>query len=451
MARHERFRFRSAGELLAKAGELGLDIPFDEDVSILLEPATLAGRTVPNRLAVLPMEAADADAEGAPTAATVRRYERYTAGGSGTIWVEATAVRRDGRSNPHQLMLTDNTEDAFRSLAGRMREAAAAAWGRSHEPLLVLQLTHAGRFAKPEGTPAPVIAHRSPALDALHGLPADYPLVTDEALAAIQDDFIDAADKAAAAGFDGVDIKACHGYLVSELLAAFTRSGSRYGGTFENRTRFLVETVRRIRRDVPRLLLTCRLSAADMVPFPYGFGMDPDRPLAPDPREPKELLRRLSREGVRFVALSLGVPALRPHFGRPFDRPMPGTPVPDEHPLEGVARHLRIASELQRAVPGTAVVGAGYSWLRRFFPNVGAAMVRAGRAAVIGQGRGALAYPDFPKDLAAKGRLDPRKVCTSCSGCSRLLRGQRPVGCVVRDPAFKEALKAPGAKGRPRT
>jgi 2,4-dienoyl-CoA reductase (NADPH2) len=440
MAPHGRFSFRSPGELLEKATSLGLKIPFAEDVSVLLEPATVADRSLPNRLAVLPMESADADLEGAPTDRTYRRYERYAAGGSGLIWVEATAVRWDGKSNPRQLMLTDRTEDAFKALVGRMRDAAAADWGSDHEPLIVLQLTHSGRFAKPDGKPAPLIAHRSPLLDPIHGLPADYPVVTDEALAEIQDDFIDAADKAAAAGFDGVDVKACHGYLVSELLAAYTRTGSRYGGPFENRSRFLVESVQRIRRDVPRLLVTSRLSATDMVPFPYGFGMDPDRPEEPGLKETKELIGRLAKEGIRFLALSIGVPAWRAHFGRPFDRSIPGGDLPDEHPLEGVARHLRFAAELQRAWPRTAVVGAGYSWLRRFFPNVGAATVRSGGAAVIGQGRGALAYPDFPKDLAEKGRLSARKVCTTCSLCSHLLRQQKPVGCVVRDPEYRNAV-----------
>jgi len=439
MAAHARFSFRSSGELLDKAGSLGLRIPFAEDISVLLEPVTLAGRKLPNRLAVLPMEAADSDAAGAPTERTFRRYERYARGGSGLVWVEATAVRRDGRSNPSQLMLTDETEDAFKSLTGRMRRAAAD-WGPDHEPLLLLQLTHSGRFAKPDGRPAPLIVQRSPVLDPLLGLPADFPVLTDEALAEIQDDFVDAADKAAAAGFDGVDIKACHGYLVSELLAAHTRTASRYGGPFENRTRFLVETVRRIRRDVPGLLVTCRLSCADMVPFPYGFGMDPDRPKAPGLREAKELLGRLTKEGVRFLALSIGVPAWKAHFGRPFDKPAPGSERPDEHPLEGVGRHLRFAAELQQAWPHTAIVGAGYSWLRRFAPNVGAAMVRAGDTAVIGQGRGALAYPDFPRDLAEKGRLAARKVCTTCSLCSHLLRQQKPVGCVLRDPEYRDAL-----------
>jgi 2,4-dienoyl-CoA reductase (NADPH2) len=439
MARHEKFAFRSADEFLAEVRGLGLDVPYEEDPAILLEPTTVAGRRLPNRLAVLPMEAADADGDGAPSGATFRRYERYASGGSGTIWVEATAVRPDGRSNPRQLMLTDQTEAAFRSLAAETRAAAARAWGAAHEPLLVLQLTHSGRFAKPEGQPAPMIAHHNPVLDPLHGLAADTPLVTDETLEAIQDDFVNAADMAAAAGFDGVDIKACHGYLVSELLASFTRTGSRFGGPFENRTRFLLEIVRRIRQEVPRLLVTSRLSAADMIPFPYGFGMDPDKRTKPSLKETKALVSELSRAGVRMLALSMGIPAWKAHFGRPFDKPVPGGVLPDEHPLEGVARHLRFAAEIQQAFPATAVVGAGYSWLRVFFPNVGAAAVRSGKAALIGQGRGALAYPDFPRDLAARGRLSARKVCTTCSLCSDLLRRQKPVGCVVRDPEFKAA------------
>lgn len=442
MAPHERFAFRNAGELRAKADELGLELPFAEDVSPLLGPAALAGRRLPNRLAVLPVECADADAAGAPTAPTFRRYERYAAGGCGIIWFEATAVRPDGRSNPRQLMLTEETEDAFRALALRTRKAAAKGWGTGHEPLLVLQLTHSGRFAKPEGKPAPLIVHRSPVLDPLHDLPADYPILTDEGLAAIQDDFVNSADLAASAGFDGVDIKACHGYLVSELLASHTRTGSRYGGSFENRARFLLETVRRIRAEVPLLLVTCRLSAADMVPFPFGFGMDADRRRTPNLKETRKLAAILEKEGIGFLALSMGVPAWKAHFGRPFDKPVPGGAAPDEHPLEGVARHLRFAAEVQRACPRLAVVGPGYSWLRRFFPNVGAAMVRTGRTAIIGQGRGALAYPDFPKDLADKGRLAAAKTCTTCSLCSDLLRQQKPVGCVVRDPEYRQAGRA---------
>jgi 2,4-dienoyl-CoA reductase-like NADH-dependent reductase (Old Yellow Enzyme family) len=441
MAAHAKFRFRSASGLLAEAARLGLDIPYQEDLSPLLGRASLAGRAVPNRLAVLPMEGADAESEGGPSDATRRRYLRYAEGGAGLIWVEATAVRPDGRSNPRQLLLAERTVGDFARLVDTIRAAAKKAWGPSHAPLLVLQLTHSGRFAKPEGAPRPRIVQHNPYLDPLHGLPPDYPLVPDSELASIRDDFVEAADLAASAGFDGVDVKACHGYLYSETLAAHGREGSRYGGPFPDRARLLLETVRLIREEAPGHAVTCRLSATDLVPFPFGFGMDPDAPDRPDLAEAKTLVGLLSGAGVSFLALSLGIPAWKPHFGRPFDEPVPGGPVPPEHPLEGVARHLRVASEIQLAAPRVAVVGAGYSWLRAFGPGVAAAMVASGRTAVAGWGRGALAYPDFAADLIREGRFASRKACTTCSLCSHLLRRQERVGCAVRDPEYKDAAR----------
>ena len=440
MAPHARFRLRTPGDLRDEARRLGLDIPFRDDLSVLLEKSSIGGRAVPNRLAVLPMEGADAERSGAPSEWTRRRYRRYAAGGAGLIWCEATAVRRDGLSNPGQLLLTEGTLGGFARLVEEVRDAAKKEWGPGHVPLLVLQLTHSGRFAKPEGTPLPLIVQNNPHLDPLHDLSPDTAVVSDDKLSEIRDDFVEAADLAASAGFDAVDIKACHGYLVSETLAAHSREDSRYGGPFENRTRLLLEIVRHIREEAPRLLVTSRLSAADTVPFPYGFGMDPDEPKRIDLAETKALVRLLARAGVRFLALSLGIPAWKPYYGRPFDEPVPGGQVPEEHPLESVARHLAVATDIQRSSPGTAVIGAGYSWLRALGPGVGAAMVADGRSAAFGLGRGALAYPDFAADLLRRGRLSTRKVCTTCSLCSHLLRRQKRVGCVVRDPEYKTAV-----------
>ena len=446
MAAHERFRLRSAADLHKEAQRLGLEIPFADEIPVLLEKAVFGGRPVPNRLAALPMEGADAEETGEPSEWTRRRYRRLAAGGSGLIWCEAAAVRADGRSNPNQLMLNEGTLGGFARLVEEIRDAARKEWGAGHNPLLVLQLTHSGRFSKPEGLPRPIIVQHNPHLDPVHDLPEDAPLVSDRELASIRDDFVEAAGLALGAGFDAVDIKACHGYLVSETLAAHSREGSRYGGPFENRTRLLLEIFRRIREEAPRLLVTSRLSATDTVPFPYGFGMDPDQPDRIDLTETKALVSLLVRAGVRFLALSLGIPAWKPHYGRPFDEPTPGGKVPDEHPLEGVARHLRIASEVQRSSPWTPVVGAGYSWLRALGPGVAAAMVAAGRSAAFGLGRGALAYPDFAADLIRGGRMSPRKTCTTCSVCSHLLRRQRRVGCAVRDPEYKKtAGKGPEA------
>jgi 2,4-dienoyl-CoA reductase-like NADH-dependent reductase (Old Yellow Enzyme family) len=112
---------------------------------------------------------------------------------------------------------------------------------------------------------------------------------------------------------------------------------------------------------------------------------------------------------------------------------VPGSPSAPEHPLVGIARHLNLTSELQKALPDLPLVGTGYSWLRHFFPYVGAGAVREGSVSIVGLGRMAFAYPDFARDLMERGTLDPRKSCVGCSGCSELMRDGEQSGCVVRD------------------
>jgi 2,4-dienoyl-CoA reductase (NADPH2) len=433
MAKHEKFNFKSRVEFLAKVSELGADIPFSEDIGILFEKIRIAGKTLPNRLAVHPIEGADAKTDGSPGELTFRRYQRFAAGGSGLIWFEATAVVPEGKSNPGQLWLTKNSQDGFKKLVEKTRSAARGSMGSNHDPMLVLQLSHSGRFAKPAGTPRPVIAQRSPVLDSKLKLASDYPLIGDEELDALQEEFVSAAGLAATAGFDGVDIKACHGYLVSELLAAHSRPGGRYGGSFENRSRFLIETAKKIRESVPEAFVTCRLNAYDGIPYPHGFGVAKNDDKQEDLSEPRALIEELIKIGIPVINISVGVPRHKPYYGRPFDKPVPGASLPDEHPLEGVARLLRITGWLQQAFPSLPFVGTGYSWLRRFLPNVAAAVIKSGHASLIGVGREALAYPDLAAELADHGALNPKKICLTCSGCSRLLSSGGPVGCVVRD------------------
>ena len=444
---HERFRFRDRAALEDKIGRLGLEIPLADDLSPLFSPLTIGGKQVPNRLVTLPMEGADADPAGAPTDLTFRRYHRFARGGCGLIWFEAAAVRPEGRGNPRQLMVSEKTAATLGRLVEETRRAASERFGEGRPLLLILQLTHAGRFAKPEGRPVPVIAQHNPVLDVRLRLAPDYPLIADADLDALREDYVQAARLAAGAGFDGVDIKACHGYLVSELLAARTRSDSRYGGPLENRSRFLVETVRRIRAEAPGLLIASRLNLFDAIPWPFGFGAEPGGGDNEDLTEPGELVRKLALEGVSLVAVTCGIPAFRPHYGRPFDTPVKGDDLPAEHPLVGVARWLRLAAAAQGAAPALRVVGGGYSWLRQFFPFVAAAMVGSGRTSLIGLGREALAYPGWAGDLEAARALDTRRVCTACSKCSEMLRGGSRVGCAVRDadiyvPEYRRAREA---------
>jgi len=429
----ERFRFRDREELERKIAELHLDLPLADDISILFSPRHIAGKTLPNRFAVHPLEGADAEPSGGPSDLSFRRYRRFALSGSGLIWFEATAVTPEGRSNPRQLLIAEKSKGGFKRLVEETRQAARQKFGPDHTLLLVLQLTHSGRFSKPEGRPQPVIAQHNPILDGKMGLPPDYPVITDKELDTLGEIFVSAAELAREAGFDGVDVKACHGYLVSELLSCFTRRKSKYGGPFENRIRFLTETSKRIKDEVKGIFITSRLNIFDAIPYPYGFGVDQEDARKEDLSEPEKLVEKLVQIGFPLLNISCGIPKHKPHYGRPYDVPLLGMAPPEEHPLVGVSRLLRLTGELQKSFPALPIVGPGYSWLRHFFPNVAAAMVQTGKAAIIGLGRGALAYPEWLDDLAENGVLNPQKVCTTCSQCSQLLRDGGRVGCPVRD------------------
>ncbi len=431
---HKSFRIPDLATLRSESRRLDIEIPLQEDVSPLFRELRLrTGHVLANRLAVQPMEGADSEDDGAPGPLTFRRYRRFASGGCSLIWFEACAVCPEGRSNPHQLWINQKNVGAFKKLVSETRAAASDSNGPGRMPVLVLQLTHSGRYAKPRGEPAPVIVHHSPELDRMQNLPADYPLVSDDELDRLQISFLEAAKLASLAGFDGVDIKSCHGYLLSELLGAHTRTHGKYGGPLENRTRFLKSVVTCVSHEIGGIFVTTRLGVFDALPHPFGFGISPGDRTIPDLKEPLNLVHDLARAGLPLLNLSIGVPHHEPHYGRPYDIPLKGAPSPPEHPLKGVSRFLSVVAELQKAEPQLPMVGSGYSWLRQHFPQVGAASIELGRASIIGLGRNAIAYPDFAADLESRGAIDRTRTCTACSGCSELLRSGRPAGCVVRD------------------
>jgi 2,4-dienoyl-CoA reductase-like NADH-dependent reductase (Old Yellow Enzyme family) len=356
MSAHRRFRLKDLNTLRKELDELGTDLPIDEDLSILFEPLEFGRHRAANRFLVQPMEGFDSTGDGGPGELSFRRYRRYAEGGSAIVWFEATAVLHEARSNPHQLWLHAGNVGTYARLVDETRRAARQAFG--YELVMLVQLTHSGRYSKPAGTPRPMIAHHSAVLDPRHGLPPDYPLVEDAYLDRLQDIYVEAARLAAQAGFDGVDIKACHRYLFSELLASFTREG-KYGGSLENRTRLLRETAARIVAEVPQIFVTTRMNVYDAIPYPYGFGVDRDDYQKPDLREPIELIGQLRALGMPLVNVTIGNPYYNPHYGRPFDRPTVGTPAPEEHPLAGVARFTAITRQVQQAFPDLPVVATG--------------------------------------------------------------------------------------------
>lgn len=259
---HQPFSYHTLEELTAACAACGVTLPFSKDLSSLKAPLAVYGREIPNRLCIQPMEGCDGTADGRPGELTMRRYRRFAAGGAGLIWLEAAAVDPNGRANPRQLCINRDTAPAMATLQAQIADTAR---GAGHPvPFTVLQLTHSGRYSKPQ----PVIAAKNPYLDR----PGQtYKIITDEELDALQDAFVEGARQAKEAGFDAVDVKCCHGYLFAELMGAKTRPG-KYGGDFEGRSRMLLTTVRRVKEEAG-IPVTVRLNAFDEIPDPYGFGV----------------------------------------------------------------------------------------------------------------------------------------------------------------------------------
>jgi len=432
-SQHEQFNFQRWEQVEAKLKQLGLSLPYSENIAVLLQPLQAGSLAIPNALAIHPIEGCDGSDDGAPQELTFRRYRRFAGGGAGLLWMEATSVVREARANPRQLWLHDATAPDFAHLHESIIESAAEQFGADHRPVTVVQLTHSGRYSKPHGVPEPIIAHHSPVLDPRSGLGPDDPLITDDELDALQDYYVQAARLAYEAGFDAVDIKACHAYLLNELLASHTREDSKYGGSFDNRIRMLTDVVKRVGAEVPEIALMCRLNVYDAQPYPYGFGMTTDGSMEPDLSEPIELIKRLYQAGVCLVNVAYGSPYYNPHVERPYDTSEVGGYVPGEHPLVNLATMVQLQRELAQALPEAPMVATGFTWLRQFGPHVAAAMVEDDLCALVGFGRMALAYPEFARDLMENGELIPTKTCIACSSCTQIMRDGGRAGCVVRD------------------
>lgn len=443
---------------------IGAKIDFDEEVrsgddAPLAQPFEWRGRTIGNRFSILPMEGWDASRQGRPTDLVRRRWTHFGQSGAKLIWGgEAVAVRPDARANPNQLAITDAAVDDFRTLRELLVDHHVERFGRGDDLLIGLQLTHSGRFSKPDDLfkMTPQTLYRHPVLDAKFGIRDDSTLLSDEEIDQLIVDFVEAAGVAKAAGFDFVDIKHCHGYLGHEFLSAVDRPG-KYGGSFKNRTRFLREIARGIQSEVPDLEIGVRLSAIDFIPFqpdpnqaglgiptplenekyPYAFGADATG-LSVDLTEPLAFLDLLAELNIALVNITAGSPYYTPHLIRPALFPPSDGYQPPEDPLVGVARHIQTVAELKRLRPNLVYVGSGYSYLQEWLPHVAQHVVRTGLSDFVGIGRMVLSYPEFCADVLGGRPLQRKRICRTFSDCTSGPRNGLISGCFPLDDFYKQ-------------
>ncbi len=407
--------------------EIGANLPFNNNIEILKEPLIIGNNKAPNRLVCQAMEGCDGTVDGSPDTLTQRRYDRFAKGGAGIIWFEATAVMEEGRANPRQLYINDNNLDNFKKQVEKIKETALKENG--YEPLVIMQATHSGRYSKPNGVSAPLIAYNNPIFEKDNPIDKNR-IVSDEYLDQVTEALIKGAILAEKAGFDGVDIKCCHRYLNSELLSAFMRDG-KYGGSLENRTRLLRESVKGAIESCSKdFIVSSRLNVYDGFPYPYGFGVKTDKSLDFEPTEPDWLIKELYKYGVRLLNITMGNPYFNPHVNRPYAK---GGYTAPEHPLMGVSRVLNGTAKLKELNPEMTIICSAISYLGVAAPNVAAAYIKDNKFDFAGFGRTIFAYPDFATDIIKNGFMNKNKICLCCSKCTEIMRAGGTPGCVIRD------------------
>ncbi len=466
---------KDIGRFQEHVRSLGLTLPCDRELrrgtaSPIRAPLERNGIKIGNRIAVQPMEGWDGTSDGNPTEHTIERWKKFGRSGAKLIWGgEAVAVSHDGRANPNQLVIGAHTKKGLAQLRKTLIDEHQRAAGSTDGLLIGLQLTHSGRYCRPNlhNKPEPKILYHHPILDRKLGLTADFPVLTDGEIAGILESFHDAAKIVEELGFDFVDIKHCHGYLGHEFLSAHTREGL-FGGTLDNRTRFLREIVHAVRLIAPKLQIGVRLSAfdtvgyrpdpaksvngklgpgipeefCDLLPYRWGFGVDKQDPTKEDLTETVQFLQLLQDLRITLVNFTAGSPYYNPHLQRPALYPPSDGYQPAEDPLISVARQMNVTRELKQHFPDLIVVGTGYTYLQDYLPNVAQAAVRNGWVDCVGIGRMVLTYPEMLWDASEGKPIEHKRVCRTFSDCTTAPRKGLPSGCYPLDPLYKNSENA---------
>ena len=467
-------QLKSAEDFLDYLSFLEVDMPFRQnpappELSSLRQSLQLkSGQIIGNRFCILPMEGWDGSTDGLPTELTRRRWNNFAISGAKLLWgCEAVAVRPDGRANPHQLMINRKNLGAFKDLYEEMIAVHEQKFGSSSDILIGLQLTDSGRFAVPDEDRLrkPKILYNHSVLDKKFNIPGDHNVMTDAEIDELVTDFIKAAALAKEAGFQFVDIKHCHGYLGHEFLSAYNRKG-KYGGTLENRMRFLTSIVAGIKA-TSNIPVAVRLSAFDWIPFTKGdqnqgvpevldhpyreaFGGD-GKGTGIDLTEVFEMLGKMEELGIELICITAGSPYYVPHIQRPAIFPPSDGYLPPEDPLVGVARQINVTRKIKEKFPQLVIVGSAYSYLQEWLPYVAEKVIDEHMADFVGLGRMVLSYPEMPDDILKGRPLTRQKICRTFSDCTSAPRMGMISGCFPLDPFYKEKPEAEQLKAFKKT
>ena len=394
----------------------------------VLQSIKIGNRTVPNRFAINAMECCDGDDEGNPTEKTYARYRKLFEGGAGLIDLEAITCQWESRSRKNQLSVMPRNQAALTKFTAEMKKINSAS-------LFVWQLTHSGELSHPAFSKRVCVKP----------LPGFGGEIVDEAyVEKTIEEFITAAKIAHDCGADGIDFKNCHGYFDSQLLRPYNDRKWKYGGPWENRTRFTYAVYEGIAKAIndPNFVVGSKVSIWEG--FPGGQGSaGPDSPIM-DISESIDLVKGMEARGAKFIIVSAGSPSITLALSQPDKS------VPDDCYL-----HFTFQKAVRDALKSeTVVIGSAYSVLNNGHNQLQARNkeentlwywanrnIKDRVTDMVAIGRQSLADGQIPRKFA-EGREKDIKWCTACDHCIEFLIRQQPVGCATFDKDYAKALQA---------
>ncbi|UCH22670.1 MAG: NADH:flavin oxidoreductase [Deltaproteobacteria bacterium] len=390
------------------------------NTQMISTPIRVGKKEAPNRIVFQPMECNDADSNGDPSDLSINRYRRFAEGGAGIIFTESLTITSESRARKSQLSITEQNAKGLKRLIKEMREV-------NGDSLILFQLNQSGQLSE---------AAFSKVISVYPTKDPDIHVLTEEEIEEISDNFVKAAVIAKQVGADGIDFKHCHGYVCTEMIQPANTRNDRYGGSFENRTRFFRETTRKMKDalDDDSFLLGVRFNAYDGVTG--GFGTAGPEEVIEDLSEPIAFSKMIAETGMDYINVSAGI------AGSEITQPSKKYP-------EGVYRLFGWAKAVKEAVD-IPVIGSGYSSLRdgkNGLPETDLAKktflywaeknLKDGNVDLVGVGRQSLADPLFPKKILG-GQLDTVDWCTICDHCLALMFAQKDVGCATYDKYYRD-------------
>ncbi|NIO06286.1 MAG: 2,4-dienoyl-CoA reductase [Proteobacteria bacterium] len=390
---------------------------------MIASPIRIGKKVAPNRIVTQPMECNDADSSGNPTDLTFQRYRRIAEGGAGVINFESLTITLESRARKNQLLITEENAKKLERLIREMRAV-------NHESLILFQLNHSGRLS--EKAFSKVVSVYPTGDPTVH-------VLTEKEVEAIASSFVKAAVISKQVGADGIDFKHCHGYIGAEMVRPANTRQDRFGGSFENRTRFTRETARQMRTalDDESFLIGVRFSIYDGIAG--GFGTSGPEEVIEDLGEPIAFVTMLEEIGMDYINVSAGI------AGSEITQPSKKYP-------EGVYRHFGWTKAVKKTVE-IPVIGSGYSYLRdgknnlqeperskKSFLYWAEKNLKDGNVDLVGIGRQSLADPLFPRKILS-GETQSIDYCTTCDRCLALMLAQKEVGCAIHNAYYRDLYR----------